>query len=79
LAQDGKNEQKVSDQYSAGHGIINDLIDDPHKRAGFSYFVGIFSGTVGITLYLKNWLLIGGALIALGIFTPLIWSGWASP
>jgi hypothetical protein len=71
LRKHNENKQKINDQYAASGGIIDKFIDDAHKRAVISYFVGIFCGAVGIALYLKRHGLIGGALIGLGIFAPL--------
>jgi hypothetical protein len=77
LKNDPNNQQEVRYENPRGNGIIDDLIEDPHKRAGVSYFVGIFCGAIGIAFYLKGRGLIGASLIALGIFTPLTeWWGY---
>lgn len=71
LVKNGDNEQKVGNQNARRGGIVDNLVDSPHDQAGISYFVGIFCGAIGIALYLKGRSFIGGALIALALFTPL--------
>ena len=75
LADNRKDQQKIYNEDSASqpnNGIINHLIDDPRKGVVVSYLVGAFCGAIGVAIYLKGRSLIGGTLIALGLFTPLL-------
>jgi len=66
-------------------GLLEKLIDQPRKAADIPHTNGALNGANGVTLYLKNRVLIEGILIALGISSAaipqwlLIWSRWASP
>lgn len=71
LPKNGENEQKVGYQNSRRYGIVNHLIDDPHDRAGISYFFGVICDAIGIALFLRGLQFIGAALIGIGLLTPL--------
>jgi hypothetical protein len=72
LRQNNEDQEKIGDENSRSYRIIDDLINDRHKRAGISYFMGILSGAIGIAFYLKSSRLLGGGLVALGLLTPLL-------